>query len=350
MNSKEDLLYDTLERAILKGELAPGSKIPSEYELADTWHMNKQTANKAVSRLAAKGLVIRQKGRGGTIVARRITADKGVIGYRLELLSGGLFSAKLLKGAGKAAAAHGYAIRYIEWEGPEDEHWQQIAQFPLSGVLSTSSAMPPPGFPFPHVSISYRFCNNYLYSDDNAGGRLAAELLLAHGHRNIALTSDHWDNTIPYRFTGFCEKMRAAGIPDLETRKFHFSGFPAESIETLWEKIQTSFPEATAAFCCSDNIAIMLLLHLLERKIHCPEDFSIIGYGAMPMCNNIHKITTVDQFPEELGFTACENLIGLIEGRLREPIQQLLPVKLVNYGVTAGPVPPVPPGLKQKMG
>ena len=346
MNSKEDLLYDALEKAIFNGELAPGSKIPSEYELADTWHVNKQTANKAVSRLAAKGLVIRQKGRGGTIVARHTVADKGVIGYRLSLLSGGLFSAKLLKGAGKAAAAHGYAIRYIEWEGPEDEHWQQIARFPLSGVLSTSSAMPPPGFPFPHVSISYRYSSNYLYSDDIAGGRLAAELLLAHGHRNIALIYDYRGNAIPSRFNGFCEKMRSAGIPDPEKRIFHFTGFPAESIETLWEKVQSSFPEVTAAFCCSDNLATMLLLHLLRFKIRCPEDFSIVGYGAMPMYNNIHKITTVDQFPEELGFAACEKLIGLIEGRLREPIQQLLPVKLVNYGATAGPVPALPPGLR----
>ena len=69
MNSKEDQLIIALEQAILNGELAPGSKIPSEYELADTWQINKQTANKAVSRLAARGLVIRQKGRGGTIVA-----------------------------------------------------------------------------------------------------------------------------------------------------------------------------------------------------------------------------------------------------------------------------------------
>ena len=340
MNSKEDLLYAALEEAILNGELLPGSKIPSEYELADTWHVNKQTANKAVTRLAAKGLVIRQKGRGGTIVARSTPPEKGVIGYRLALLSGGLFSAKLLKGAEKAASANGYAIRYIEWEGPEDEHWQQIAQFSLAGVLSTSSAMPPPEFPFPHISISPRYCSNCLYSDDIAGGHLAAELLLAHGHRDIVLIYDYRGNSIPDRFTGFCEKMRSAGIKNPEKRIIQFAGFPTENIETLWTKIQSSFPEVTAAFCSSDNLAIMLLLHLAKFNIRCPEDFSIIGYGAMPMCNNIHKITTVDQFPEELGFAACEKLIGLIEGKIREPVQQLLPVKLVNYGATAGPVPP----------
>lgn len=348
MNSKEEQLFFYLEQAILSGELAPGSKIPSEYELADTWQMNKQTANKAVSRLAARGLVIRQKGRGGTVVALRPSAEKGMIGYRLALLSGGLFSAKLLKGAGKAAQAHGYGIRYIEWEGPEDEHWHKIASLPLCGVISTSSAMPPADFPFPHIGISSWFTHNNLYSDDFEGGRLAAELLLAHGHRNIAIINNTQGNDMTRRFTGFCDKLRSAGIREPEKNVFHFSGLPSKSIAALWEEIVHTLPEVTAAFCGSDNLALILLMHLSSLNIRCPRDFSIIGYGAMPGCNNIHEITTVDQFPEELGFAACEKLIGIIEGKIREPVQQLLPVKILNYGATAGAVPLSPPFLKSR--
>lgn len=344
MNSKENQLFIALEQAILNGELAPGSKIPSEYELADTWQINKQTANKAVSRLAARGLVIRQKGRGGTIVAPHPPVEKGMIGYRLALLSGGLFSARLLKGAEKAAKAHGYGIRYIEWEGPEDEHWHQIAALPLCGVLSTSSAMPPADFPFPHIGISSWFNRNNLYSDDFEGGRLAAELLLAHGHKKIAIINNTRGNDMTRRFAGFCDKLRSAGIREPEKNIFHFSGLPAKSIGALWEEIRSTLPGVTAAFCGSDNLALILLLHLSSLNIFCPRDFSIIGYGAMPGSNGIHEITTIDQFPEELGFTACEKLIGIIEGKIREPVQQLLPVKIVNYGATAGAVPSCSPG------
>ena len=338
MNKKEDLIFESLVQSILNGKLAPGSKIPSEYELAELWHVNKQTANKAVSRLAARGLVIRQKGRGGTIVSEKKHVPKGVIGYRLSLLSGGLFCAKLLKGAERAARSHNYALQYIEWRGPEDEHWQQIARAPLSGVMMTSSALPH-GLPFPLFSIDPRLPENSLYSDDREGGRLAAELLYTLGHRKIIIITDKPAGGIPGRIEGFCEKMRSYNVEIKKGQIFRFSPSLPNYMDLLWKELQHTYPGTTAAFCSSDNIALKFYHHLTTLNIHCPRDFSIVGYGAMPMCNAITELTTIDQFPEDMGYTACEKLIALIEGRLPEPVRILTPVKLINYGGTAGPVP-----------
>src|SRR5215207_9575475 len=58
------LLEDALER----GEWAPGEAIPSEFELADCFHVSQGTMRKAIDALAADNLVVRRQGRG-TFVA-----------------------------------------------------------------------------------------------------------------------------------------------------------------------------------------------------------------------------------------------------------------------------------------
>jgi len=58
-----------IERQILSGELAPGDHIPIEIELMRVYGCARMTVNKAISALAAEGLVERKR-RTGTIVAK----------------------------------------------------------------------------------------------------------------------------------------------------------------------------------------------------------------------------------------------------------------------------------------
>lgn len=57
------------ERRILAGELAPGARLPTEQELMHDYGCARMTVNKALSALAAAGLIDRRK-RAGTFVAR----------------------------------------------------------------------------------------------------------------------------------------------------------------------------------------------------------------------------------------------------------------------------------------
>lgn len=57
-----------LSEQIVKGELAPGDKIPSERELREEWGISKATANKVVAQLKAEGFVYARVG-VGTVVA-----------------------------------------------------------------------------------------------------------------------------------------------------------------------------------------------------------------------------------------------------------------------------------------
>lgn len=335
MQNKSDLLYDTMLAMIRNGELKPGDKFPSEYELAERFSINKTTANKVVARLVSSGYLQRTRGRGGTIVTGGIDRPKGIIGYKLRLLSGQMFSSRLLYGAQLAANANNYAIHYIELDPPEDAHWKKLAGMNLAGLLLTSSSIPPADVQIPWLSVDIS-SGNCLYSDDFTGGKLVAQTLFSRGHRNITIISN-----LPFsspRITGFCDYLASCGLPEKTIKKIAIPPAGIFNPLALWQEIQKSAPDTTGIYCASDAIALQLILQLKELGIECPRDISICGYGNMPLANFLHPITSVDQFAENMGYTACSKLIEIIEKRNSDPlpVQLFTPVKLVNPNATVG--------------
>ena len=58
-----------LKDKILAGDLAPGSKLPSEAELIEEYAVSRTVVREAVTRLRAEGLVETQQGRGSFVLA-----------------------------------------------------------------------------------------------------------------------------------------------------------------------------------------------------------------------------------------------------------------------------------------
>ena len=63
----ERILSDITER-IVSGDLPPGSRVPFEHELAETYKCSRMTVNKAMTQLARSGLIERRR-RSGSFVA-----------------------------------------------------------------------------------------------------------------------------------------------------------------------------------------------------------------------------------------------------------------------------------------
>lgn len=57
-----------IERKIMSGEWMPGDRVPAEHELVKTYNCSRMTVNKAISSLAASGLIVRKR-RSGSFVA-----------------------------------------------------------------------------------------------------------------------------------------------------------------------------------------------------------------------------------------------------------------------------------------
>jgi GntR family histidine utilization transcriptional repressor len=63
-----------LERAIVSGEWPVGHRVPSEQELLKRYGCSRMTVNKALSALAASGLIVRRR-RSGSFVAAPVTEE-----------------------------------------------------------------------------------------------------------------------------------------------------------------------------------------------------------------------------------------------------------------------------------
>ncbi|MBO9527868.1 MAG: GntR family transcriptional regulator, partial [Sphingobium yanoikuyae] len=60
------------EARILAGTLAPGDRLPTEQDLMQAHGCSRMTVNKALSALAAAGLISRQRRRGSFVTRPRI--------------------------------------------------------------------------------------------------------------------------------------------------------------------------------------------------------------------------------------------------------------------------------------
>ncbi len=77
-------IYGSLSAAILRGDYAPGSRLPPERDLAPALGTNRNTLREAIRRLEEAGLVSVRHGVGVTVNDFRKTATIGILGAYLE--------------------------------------------------------------------------------------------------------------------------------------------------------------------------------------------------------------------------------------------------------------------------
>src|SRR4051794_8084174 len=120
--------------------------------------------------------------------------------------------------------------------------------------------------------------------DDVHGGELAAEHLLAKGHRRIGFVGDTPEN--PFGFTsserrlkGFRRALREAGVervPSLETRG-HYGREPARALAMAL--LRRDDPP-TAVFAASDVQAFGVLEAATTLGLRVPEDVAVMGLSG----------------------------------------------------------------------
>jgi LacI family transcriptional regulator len=179
--------------------------------------------------------------------------------------------------------------------------------------------------------------------NDRTGGRLAAEHLVALGHRRIAfLTSSHLEaRETRARHTGYRSVLRAAGIeagpaiswePDTENVRIARRQMPLERLLTGPER-------HTAVFCTNDLQAIALLEFADRHGLRVPEDFSVVGFDDVHFAGLARiSLTTVRQPMEALAEVAVESVLarlaGIVDGAGRH---EVLEPSLIVRGSTAPP-------------
>jgi LacI family transcriptional regulator len=166
-------------------------------------------------------------------------------------------------------------------------------------------------------------------ADNDAGGRLAAQCLLRHGHRNVIhLTGPRRHANLLRRAQGFQKQM--ATVPGTKVRIIHAT----HTLEGAYQTASTllhNLEGATAISTGNDAIAFGVMKSAIETGIRIPRDLSIIGFDDVELAAmTFPPLTTIHQPKYDVGRAALEMLTQMLTTRSSEPRHREVEVHLVE--------------------
>lgn len=175
--------------------------------------------------------------------------------------------------------------------------------------------------------------------DNVQASKEAVEYLIRLGHRNIGmLNGQKMSDVSGERYGGYVAALLGAKIP-LRLNYMRYGNFVEETAYDQTKELLTQHPEITALFCASDMMAIGAIRALEDMGMKVPKDLSVIGFDDIPIAKYVYKgLTTVRQFPIEMGRTGAEAVWKMLNGEHVEN-EIILPHELVIRETTAERIP-----------
>ncbi|MCZ8158285.1 MAG: LacI family DNA-binding transcriptional regulator [Rhizobiaceae bacterium] len=160
--------------------------------------------------------------------------------------------------------------------------------------------------------------------------RLAAETATRHliekGYRRIAMLGGAWDLRARRRLEGFKAVLEAAGLFDPALVLSVDSSSSVGLGSHLLDRLVTEAPDADAAFCHNDDVALGALFECQRRGLAVPTDFGICGFNDLEYAGFAFPSITSIRVPRyEIGYRAVDMII-------RASGSGTYPAKIVDLG------------------
>jgi LacI family transcriptional regulator len=261
----------------------------------------------------------------------------------------GRFSIPVMLGAEDALQAGQIAVLLCDGrdDAIREQHYvRTLLARRVDGIIVTgrrSDPRPPVGTSFP-VPIVYAMSESTnpddvsVLPDDEGGGRLAVEYLLATGRRRIGhITGPSDFRAVRLRAAGATGVLADAGLSLAGDAPFHGEwseewGRQAASI------LLRQTPDVDAVFCGSDQIARGVAESLRELGCKVPDDVALVGFDNWTVMAEASRppLTTIDMNLSQVGQTAAQILLAAIDGRTTRGTR-LVPCQLVVRASTRAP-------------
>lgn len=265
------------------------------------------------------------------------------------------FAGKLVLGAQEVALARD-AVLFVVSTGyqraVEDREIEELLRRQVDGILYASMfhrelELPRQLAAVPTVLLNAECTTQgvpWVAPDEEAGGRDAAETLLAAGHRRLGFINNIDD--IPAssgRLTGFRERMAEDGLPDDLLSVVTSETDPAGGYIAAMELL-TQHPRPTGIFCFNDRLAMGAYRAAAELGLRIPADVSIVGFDNHEfVADGIYPgLTTIELPHYDMGVWAAEQLFNLIEGAGTDTPSALLRGPVIHRGSVASPPSALP--------
>lgn len=187
----------------------------------------------------------------------------------------------------------------------------------------------------PFVLVGHHEGVRCIASDDEQGGRLAAEHLLRLGHTELVhLRSDPHSQASADRARGFQQALLAAGISEVPTL-ISDDNSALGAYRTLRRHLEarsaTGEALPTGLFAGSDELASGCIAAATDLGLRVPFDLSVVGFDDLPEIGE--HLTTIHQDFDALAQGTITLLHEAIEAQTVRSIR--LSVQLLSRGTTA---------------
>lgn len=283
--------------------------------------------------------VINQLGYTTNLAARSMRSHKkNLIGLVLPDI-GFPYSIDIMKGINRAIAESEFDLLvYTTGDAQKADtvlHEQQyvslLGNSITDGVIIVASGTSNFVTNAPIVAVDPHAINpNYpsVQGTNYQGALSAMQYLMDLGHRRIAFILGREDSRSAHRrFQGYRDALMQAGIP-LDDSLIVPGDFSTRTAKKLSRQLLKLDSPPTAIFAANDQSAIGVYEAADELGLSIPDDVSVVGFDNISEAQYL-GLTTVDQCLSEMGYTAVQMLIQLINGDPLEIKVHRMPTRLV---------------------
>ncbi len=348
MAHKYEQVATTLMDRIAAGQYATGM-LPREIDLVEELGVSRVTVNRAIQRLAGRGIVRRVKKQGTFIVGQGDETLSLLHQVGVVMQSRGHFYSELCSSLCRHLMRHGlFPVNVDPFAGEDlDAHGcqpvnrdyaravQRLLGAPIRGIVFDGASyysrpilagnedkravcvhcFDAPGDPPPHAAFA-----------DYAGGiRLAVKHLVRLGHRDIMLFGvfpfdplptdpSHQRNApLMQMRESYMRTMQEAGL-EAHTEVVQFSERPPSGMIGTDDGIRGVLARPnrpTAIVCEMDFLAVKVIMRAMELGLRVPQDLAVTGLFNTPWATESPvSITTIDMDVNTMARRATELMIG----------------------------------------
>lgn len=283
---------------------------------------------------------------------RRRTA---VIGLVTDHIASSPFAGPVLRGAMQTAWEREHLVLVVDSMGDQDREDAAVAELlarRVDGILYAAMSLRTARVPLGLEETRTTFANclpddETLFAvvpAERAGGRAAAELLLAEGHRLIAtIGGERGDLAGADRVRGFRDALRAADVTPREDWVLRAGGEVTNGYEGALRLLDgvPARERPTGVVCYNDRVAAGVLHAAARLGLDVPGDLSVVGYDDQEhmAAYLAPPLTTVALPHYAMGETAMTALLEAVDTQGQPPAEvRRLPCPVVRRA-SVGPVP-----------
>jgi DNA-binding LacI/PurR family transcriptional regulator len=257
------------------------------------------------------------------------------------------FHSRVLSGAEAYCAAHGWDMIFLSFKYPLNVAWDElhlpkvvqrrdvIRAAIVAGTNSASLFELLDHKGIPYVALGNNIFGesrhgkaDTIYSDDTRGAGDMTRYLISLGHRNICFLGNIRLPWFARCYAGYTRAMNEAGLP---ARLSTIDSEEDSEVGYLGTKSLLARGEpVTAIFAGNDSTAHGVYKGLRDSGFSIPDDISVVGCDDTVGEWLYPGLTTIREFPEQLGKQMVELILKRIANPGLEPQHITVPTELIK--------------------